>query len=101
MDQNLYKVRHHLNMPTKILSITIDELLIIIITLVMFFFLDEIFPKALLILLSGIIVGVLRYIKKGRGPKMLIVYAYWFLPSFVTKFFMVKAPASHKRVWKA
>lgn len=101
MDQELYKVRHHLNMPTTILSITIDELFVIALSLILFFFLDEIISKAILIVIGGTVVGLLRYIKKGRGPKMLVVYAYWCLPSFITKFFMPKTSASYKRIWKA
>lgn len=100
-DEELYQVRHHLSSPFRILSLTIDELVIIGLTAVTFFFLDALIAKGILIVIGGALVSALRFIKKGRGTKMLVVYMYWYLPSFITQFFMSKMPASYKRIWKA
>jgi conjugal transfer pilus assembly protein TraL len=100
-DEALYQVRHHLSSPFRILSLTIDELVVIIFALVTFFFLDGFVAKGLLVVVGSALVSILRFIKKGRGPKMLVVYLYWYLPSFITQFFMSKMPASYKRIWKA
>ena len=100
-DEALYQVRHHLSSPFRVLSLTIDELVVIGAAAVIFFFLDGFLSKGLLVIGSGSLVSGLRFIKKGRGPKMLVVYLYWYLPSFITQFFMSKMPASYKRIWKA
>ncbi len=100
-DEALYQVRHHLSSPFRILSLTIDELVVIISALATFFFIDGIVAKGLLVAGSIGLVSVLRFIKRGRGPKMIVVYLYWYLPSFITQFFMSKMPASYKRIWKA
>jgi conjugal transfer pilus assembly protein TraL len=100
-DEALYQVRHHLSSPFRLFSLTIDELVVILIALVTFFFIDSILAKGILVVASIGLVSILRFIKKGRGPKMLVVYLYWYLPSFITQFFMSKMPASYKRIWKA
>lgn len=100
-DEALYQVRHHLSSSFRILSLTIDELVVVGIAATTFFFLDGFLAKGLLLVISFSLVSGLRYIKKGRGPKMLVVYMYWYLPSIITQFFMSKMPASYKRIWKA
>jgi len=101
MNEELYKVRSNLNNPTRILSLTIDELLIIASGVMIFFFCDTFVAKGVVIAIGSSLVSLLRYAKKGRGPKVLLVYCYWLLPSKITQFFMSKMPASHKRIWKA
>tara|TARA_B110000091_G_C13534188_1_gene357628 strand:- start:301 stop:609 length:309 start_codon:yes stop_codon:yes gene_type:complete len=98
-NEELYRVRSNLNKPFKIMSLTVDELVIVVSSILTFFFCNELITKGLIVAGGMGLLWLVRMAKKDRGPKVLLVYLYWLLPSSVTQFFMCRVPASHKRIW--
>lgn len=93
-----YRFLSHIDAPKRILTLTLDELVIAIIGFMLLVISNQ---KILVSVLSfGLLAGC-RYLKKGAGPKALLVLAYWYLPKTVTQFFLPRLPASHYRVWLA
>ena len=90
-----YQFLSHLDAPKRYLSLTIDELVIAIGGFAMLALTNHKFVSAALGLL---LMGVLRLLKKGAGPKALLVLAYWYFPYMFTQFFLPKLPASHQRI---
>ena len=93
-----YRFLSHIDAPKRILTLTIDELVIAIIGFMLLVMSNQ---KIIVSILSfGVLTG-LRHMKKGAGPKALLVLAYWYLPYVLTQFFLPRLPASHQRVWVA
>lgn len=95
-NMTFYHFLNHLNEPKRILTLTLDELIMAVIGFMLLVMSNQ---KAVVSLLSFVLLAGLRYLKKGEGPKRLLVLAYWYLPKAVTQFFLPKLPASHHRVW--
>lgn len=93
-----YRFLSHIDAPKRILSLTFDELIIAIIGFMLLVITNQ---KILVSIFSVGLVAGFRHLKKGDGPKALLVLAYWYLPKMVTQFFLPKLPASHHRVWVA
>ena len=87
-----------LDKPKRFFSLTADE---VVIAGTGFFLLAICNQKTVVALTSMALITVLRYLKKGEGPRALLVLAYWHLPHAITQFFLPKLPASHCRVWVA
>ena len=99
MDNNQsYKIYSNLDHPKRIIGFTIDEVLVASIG-VLFTALSE--QKVLVILFSLVSLAALRRLKKNKGPKFLLVLAYWCLPRFITRLILPNLPDSSKRLWKA
>lgn len=97
-DIGKYKFLNHQNAPMRVLSLTLDELVVAVVGFGMLALSTQ---KIAGVVLSFGVVSALRYLKKGSGPKVLLVLAYWYLPSGLTQFFLPKLPPSHQRVWVA
>ena len=97
-NHQLYKVYSNLDHPKRIIGFTINEVVVAFIG-VLFTALSE--QKVLVILFSLVVLATLRRLKKNKGPKCLLVLAYWCLPRFVTKLILPNLPDSSKRLWKA
>lgn len=93
-----YQFLNHIEAPKRVLTLTMDELVVAGIG----FMLLIISNQKVLVSLFGLgLLSSLRYLKKGEGPKVLLVLAYWYLPSGLTQFFLPKLPSSHHRVYVA
>lgn len=96
MNQMNYQFLNYIDAPKRYLTLTIDELVVAGISMLLFTFLSQ---RILVSILGFGLVGGLRAIKKGQGPKALLVLAYWYLPYAITQFFLPKLPKSYYRVW--
>lgn len=93
-----YQFLNHIDAPKRILTLTFDELAVAVCGLIFLVISNQ---KILVVLFSfGLFTG-LRILKKGEGPRVLLVLAYWYLPHGLTKFFLPSLPASHHRVYVA
>lgn len=93
-----YQFLSHIDAPKRILTLTLDELVVAGLG----FMLLIISNQKILVSLFGLgLLSSLRYLKKGEGPKGLLVLAYWHLPSGLTQFFLPQLPLSHHRVYVA
>ncbi|KTD15563.1 Type IV conjugative transfer system protein TraL, proteobacteria [Legionella gratiana] len=93
-----YQFLNHIDAPKRVLTLTIDELVVVGLNLMLLIISNQ---KALVSLLGLSLFSGLRYLKKGAGPKVLLVLVYWYLPSVFTQFFLPKLPLSHHRVYVA
>lgn len=93
-----YLIFAHLDEPARFLTLTFDEVFIVASGLLMLIGSNQ---KIIIAALGAALIGALRYLKKGGGPKALVKLAYWYLPSFIMQFFLPKLPASYQRVWQA
>lgn len=93
-----YQFLNYIDAPKRYLTLTVDELIVASISLLMFAFLSQ---RILVSILGFSLVSGLRAIKKGQGPKALLVLAYWYFPHAITQFFLPKLPKSYYRVWVA
>ena len=91
-----YRLFTKLDAPKRFFSLTVDELVVAIIG---FSLLTLTNYKVLSAMFGLGLVFVLRILKRGNGPKSLLVLAYWHLPHAITRFFLPRLPASHHRVW--
>jgi conjugal transfer pilus assembly protein TraL len=98
MDSAKYYFLNHIDAPKRYLTLTLDELVVTGMLLVLFTFLSQ---RILVAIVGFSLVSGLRVLKRGQGPKALLILAYWYLPSSFTQFFLPKLPASHYRVWVA
>lgn len=98
MSNAIYQFLNHIDAPKRILTLTMDELVVVITSLVLLILSNQ---KIVVSLLSVGLFTVLRYLKKGEGPKGLLILAYWYLPSGFTQFFLPQLPSSHHRVYVA
>ncbi|RAP34938.1 type IV conjugative transfer system protein TraL [Legionella quinlivanii] len=93
-----YQFLSHIDAPKRILTLTMDELVVAGMGFMLLIISNQ---KTLVALLGFSLLSGLRYLKKGEGPKALLVLAYWHLPSVITQFFLPKLPLSHHRVYVA
>jgi conjugal transfer pilus assembly protein TraL len=94
----IYRVVNHLDAPKRVFTLTVDEFLVALLGLMLFVLSNH---KVMVGALSVAFLSVLKHVKKGRGPRFLLVLAYWNLPSFMTRWMLEHVPASYFRVWKA
>ncbi|HAT2150926.1 TPA: type IV conjugative transfer system protein TraL [Legionella pneumophila] len=93
-----YQFLSHIDAPKRILTLTLDELVVAGLG----FMLLIISNQKFLVSLFGLgLLSSLRYLKKGDGPKSLLVLVYWHFPSGLTQFFLPQLPLSHHRVYVA
>jgi len=95
---NLYRLVSHLDEPRRYFTLSLDELCVAVLAA---FFLVLSTQKILVMVLGAGVLAFLRHIKKGKGPRFLVVLAYWHLPRSVMQVIVPKLPASHRRIWKA
>ena len=95
---NLYRLVSHLDEPRRYFTLSLDELCVAVFA-VLFLVLSN--QKILVVVLGAGALAFLRHIKKGKGPRFLVVLAYWYLPRSVMQVIVPKLPASHRRIWKA
>ncbi len=93
-----YQFLNHIDAPKRILTLTLDELLVAGLGSMLLIVSNQ---KVIVSVFGLSLLSGLRYLKKGEGPKALLILAYWYLPSFVTQFFLPKLPLSHHRVYVA
>jgi len=93
-----YQFLNHIDAPKRVLTLTLDEFVVAVFG---FMFLVISSHKVLVSLLGFGLLSMLRGLKKGDGPRVLMVLAYWYLPFFLTQFFLPKLPLSHQRVYVA
>jgi conjugal transfer pilus assembly protein TraL len=95
-DLNLYRVVSHLNAPVRYLTLTLDEFCVVALSMVLLAVSNH---RIAVGVLGGLLYSGLKQLKKGQGPRFLMVCAYWHLPSFITAIFLPHLPASQLRVW--
>jgi conjugal transfer pilus assembly protein TraL len=93
-----YQFLNHIDAPKRFLTLTMDELVVASFGFMLLIISNQ---KIWVSLLGLSLLSGLRYLKKGDGPKVLLVLAYWYLPSFLTQYFLPKLPLSHHRVYVA
>ena len=93
-----YRFLNHIDAPKRYLSFMIDELVVLGIFCSLLIFCTH---KITIATVGYVRFKVLRNLKKGAGPKHLLVLAYWYLPHSITQYFIPKLPASHLRLWVA
>ena len=94
----MFRFLTELDRPKRYFSLTADES---VVAGLGFLLLAVCNQKIVVALISVLILSILRYLKKGGSPRVLLVLAYWHLPNVCTQFFLPKLPASHCRVWVA
>lgn len=94
----MFRFLTELDKPKRYLSLTADE---VVIAGIGFLLLAICNYKMVVAITCTLLLSILRYLKKGDGPRVLLVLAYWYLPNAFTQFFLPKLPASHYRVWVA
>lgn len=98
MDALAYQFLNHIDAPKRVLSLTFDELFVAGLGFLLLVVSNH---KFLSSLLSFSLLTILRRLKKGQGPKSLLVFAYWYLPHGVVSLFLPKLPPSYQRLWMA
>ncbi|WP_419421558.1 type IV conjugative transfer system protein TraL (plasmid) [Legionella sp. D16C41] len=98
MSNMSYQFLNHIDAPKRVLTLTLDELIVAGLGSMLLIVSNQ---KVLVTLFGLSLLSGLRYLKKGEGPIALLILAYWYLPSFVTQFFLPKLPLSHHRVYVA
>lgn len=93
-----YQFLSHIDAPKRILTLTVDECVVAGLGFMLLIVANQ---KVFVSLLGLGMLSGLRFLKKGEGPKALLVLAYWYLPSGVTKFFLPQFPCSHHRIYLA
>lgn len=93
---NLYQVISHLDEPKRYFTLTLDEVMIAGLTLLLLVISNR---KLVVTMLGLLLYSALRMLKKGQGPRFLLVLAYWQLPKPITQLFVPTLPASYQRVW--
>ena len=91
-----YKMQAHLDHPRRYFGLTIDELCI---ALVAAAFITLSNQKLIVILSALLLVSGIKRLKRNRGPRYLLVLAYWYLPHGLTRFVLPKLPDSANRYW--
>ncbi|HBD7476133.1 TPA: type IV conjugative transfer system protein TraL [Legionella pneumophila] len=98
MSDMSYQFLNHIDAPKRVLTLTLDELVVAILGFVLLIISNQ---KVVVALLGFGLISAFRHLKKGQGPKALLVLAYWYLPYEVTQFFLPQLPPSHQRVYVA
>ena len=94
----LYRMVSHLDEPRRYVSLTLDELLVVLLGLMLLVASNH---KLLVGGLCFGLCGILKVLKRGHGPRYLLVLLYWHMPSSVTQLIVSYLPASCRRVWRA
>jgi conjugal transfer pilus assembly protein TraL len=94
----MFRFLTELDKPKRFVGFTTDE---VVIAATGFLLLAICNQKAIVAITCFLTLSLLRYLKNGDSPRVLLVLAYWYLPSAFTQFFLPKLPASHLRVWLA
>ena len=97
MQEQTYQILSHLDAPLRVLGLTIDELVLVGSSFLLVMLTEQ---KSLVAILGVVLFSLLRLLKKGGGPKVLLRISYWHLPSAFTQFFLPKLPASYQRMWR-
>ena len=97
-DAVMFRFLTELDKPKRYLGFTADE---VVVAGFFFLLLAVCNQKIVLAIMGFLLFSILRYLKKGDSPRVLLVLAYWYLPNVFTQFFIPKLPASHYRVWVA
>lgn len=98
MSNMTYRFLSHIDAPKRFLTLTVDEFVIAVLGFVMLVISTQ---KVLVAIFGFVLLTGCRYLKKGEGPKVLLVLAYWYLPHAITRCFLPQLPASHHRLWTA
>ncbi|QDQ41217.1 type IV conjugative transfer system protein TraL (plasmid) [Legionella geestiana] len=93
-----YQFLNHIDAPKRILTLTLDEVVVAGLGFLLLIVSNQ---KVLVALFSFGLLSGLRLLKKGQGPRVLLVLAWWHLPHGLTRFFLPDLPASHYRIWVA
>lgn len=94
----MFRFLTELDNPKRYLSLMADE---VVIAGLGFLLLAVCNQKVVVAITGFLLLSMLRYLKKGNGPRVLLVLAYWYLPNAFTQFFLPRLPASYFRVWVA
>lgn len=94
----MFRFLTELDKPRRFVGLTMDE---VVIAATSFLLLAVCNQKVVVAITCFLAFSLLRYLKKGDSPRVLLVLAYWYLPNAFTQFFLPKLPASHFRVWVA
>ena len=92
----LYRVVSHLDEPKRYVSLTMDELFVVLLGLMLLVVSNH---KLLVGFLCFCLYGVLKHLKQGCGPRFLLVLVYWHMPASLAQLMVPHLPASHRRVW--
>lgn len=91
-----YTFVHHLDAPKRIYGLSLDELVIVVMSLALLLLSNH---KLTAVLLGYSLLSGLRALKKGRSPRHLLVLGYWYLSYSVMQCLLSALPASHQRLW--
>lgn len=94
----IYTMLTLLDEPRRHLSLTIDELVVAGSGLLLLVCSSQ---KIMVSVVGSLLFESFRRLKKGGGPRVLLVLAYWHLPHALTQLIVPTLPASHRRVWIA
>ncbi len=95
---NTYRLFTHLDAPKRYFSLTADELAVAVMGFSMLALTNH---KVLGAVISLTILSLLRSLKRGQNPRVLLVLMYWYLPYAFTQLFLPKLPPSHQRLYLA
>lgn len=96
--RNLYIVPKTLDAPVRFLGLPLEEAIPSLILAAFFFCINKII---LSIFIPLIFIVIAKSLKKGRGSAWLVNLGYWYLPSYIIKYFLRKTPTSDDREYIA
>lgn len=94
----IYTMLTRLDEPFRYFSLTVDELTVAAFGLMLLVFSSH---KFVVGFVACALFGALKKLKKGAGPRVILVLAYWYLPRAITQLITPTLPASHQRIWIA
>lgn len=89
---------NHLDAPKRFIGLTFDEAALAALGLLVLLMASQ---AVLALMPVALAFAVLKRLKKGRHPRVLLLLAWWYLPQSLTQFFVAGSPASHHRLWNA
>lgn len=98
MDAANYLFFNHLDAPRRFVGLTLDEAVLAALALLVLLMASQ---TVLALIPVAFAFTVLKRLKKGRHPRVLLLLAWWYLPQGLTQFFVAGLPASHYRLWNA
>lgn len=98
MNPENYLFFNHLDAPKRYVGLTLDEALLAALGLLVLLMASQ---TVLALMPIALAFTVLKRLKKGRHPRVLLLLAWWYLPQGLMQFFMPGLPASHCRLWTA
>lgn len=93
-----YQFLSHIDAPKRFLTLTLDECVFAGLSCLLLIVTHQ---KIVAFLFGVAVMSGLRFIKKGQGPRFLLVLAYWYLPDALLKSFLPRLPASYLRIYIA